>query len=207
MESKIPLEPDNAPPKELPKVLYLDPRNNSSVLYRYYGVASETRARALSRTTLFVFNWRNTSLLCHLGVMRICFTTRRIPFLRPWHHRGLSISRSYVSRNPAVKKMSNAELLEIIYHDKENAISTATIQTKSDGLESKGDDIVPQTAPLLATGIPRLPQSPLTDPGLIAARIRHRAVKPLPSGDRSPFQLKLQKNPYGMSPTDLCNNA
>ena len=103
--------------------------------------------------------------------------------------------------------MSNAELLEIIYHDKENAISTATAQTTSDDLDTKGDDIVPQNASLLATGIPRLPQSPLTDPGLIAARIRHRAVKPLPSGDRSPFQLKLQKNPYGMSSTGLCNNA
>ena len=139
--------------------------------------------------------------------MRICFPTTRIPSLRPWHHRGSRTSRPYVSRHPAVKKMSNAELLEIIYHDKENAISTATAQTKSDGLDSKGDDLVPQTASLLATGLPRIPQSPLTDPSLIAARIRHRAVKPLPSGDRSPFQLRLQKNPYGMSPTDLCKNA
>ena len=139
--------------------------------------------------------------------MRTCFPTSRRPFLRPWDPRGLRTSRPYASRNSAVKQTSNAELLEIIRHDKENAVSTSNAQTSSDGLDSQEDDIVPRTASLLACGIPRLPQSPLTDPELIAARIRHRAVKPLPSGDRSPFQLRLQKNPYGMSPTDLCKIA
>ena len=130
--------------------------------------------------------------------MRKCFPTRRIPILRSWDHRGLRTLRRIVSRNPAVKQLSNAELLEIIHQDKENATSTATAQTNSDGLDSQKDDFLPQAASPLATRIHRLPQSPLTDPGLVAARIRHRAVKPLPSGDPSPFQLKLQKNPYGI---------
>lgn len=103
-----------------------------------------------------------------------------------------------------MKEMSNAELLEIVHHDKENAISTATAQTKSHDLDSREHDNISHTASLL--DIPRLPQSPLTNPTLIAARFRHRAVKPLPSGDRSPFQLKLQKNPYGMPLVDLCKD-
>lgn len=139
--------------------------------------------------------------------MRKCFPTRRIPILRSWDHRGLRTLRRIVSRNPAVKQLSNAELLEIIHQDKENATSTATAQTNSDGLDSQKDDFLPQAASPLATRIHRLPQSPLTDPGLVAARIRHRAVKPLPSGDPSPFQLKLQKNPYAIAlatPPRLC---
>lgn len=130
--------------------------------------------------------------------MRRCYLTWRIPTLPPWDHRGLRTLRRIVSRKPAVKQLSNAELLDIIHQDKEVATSTATAQNNSDDLDSQENDSLPQTASLVATRIPRLPQSPLTDPGLAAARIRHRAVKPLPSGDRSPFQLKLQKNPYGI---------
>ena len=130
--------------------------------------------------------------------MRICFATGCIQILRPWGHRGLRISRQIVSRKPAVKQLSNAELLKMIHEDKQDTVPTAIAQTNSTGLDAQEDGILPQTASVLATGIPRLPQSPLTDRGLIAARIRHRAVKPLPSGDHSQFQLKLQKNPYGI---------
>lgn len=130
--------------------------------------------------------------------MRKCYPTRRIPILRTWGHRGLRTSRRIVSKTPAVKRLSNVELLKIIHQDKKEAPPTAITQTNSDGLDSQEDDYPPKTASALATRIPRLPQSPLTAPGFVAARIRHRALKPLPSGDRSPFQLKLQKNPYGI---------
>ena len=130
--------------------------------------------------------------------MRKCFPTRRIVIVRPWDHRGLRTSRRTVSREPAVRQLSNAELLEILYQDKQDASSTATAQPISDGLDSQEDDSLLQTPSLLAPRISRLLQSPLTDPGLVAARIRHKAVKPLPSGDRSLFQLKLQKNSYGI---------
>ena len=95
-----------------------------------------------------------------------------------------------------MKQLSNVELLKIIQQEKED--STASVQNTSDALDSQEDDFTPPAASLGAPHIPGLPQSPLTDPGLVAARIRHKAVKPLPTGDRSPFQLKLQKSPYGI---------
>lgn len=94
-----------------------------------------------------------------------------------------------------MKQLSNAELLEILRQDKEATPSVASAQTNLDSLDSQRDG---NPASLPASRIPRLSQSPLTEGGLVAARTRHRAVKPLPLGDRSPFQLKLQKNPYGM---------
>ena len=128
-------------------------------------------------------------------VMRICFPISRIPILRSRHHRGLRISRRIVSRRSVVKQLSNAELLNFIHQETEGA---ASAQTSSDGLDLQRDESSQLQESVLATRISRLPQSPWTDPGLVAARIRHKAVKSLPSRDRSPFQLKLQKNPYGI---------
>ncbi|CAD6587861.1 MAG: hypothetical protein ASARMPREDX12_003033 [Alectoria sarmentosa] len=111
------------------------------------------------------------------------------------------------SNQQAVRQLSNAELLEILYQDKQDASSTATAQPISNDLDSQEDDYLLQTSSLLSPRISRLLQSPLTDPGLVAAQIRHKAVKPLPSGDRSPFQLKLQKNSYAIAlatPPRLC---
>lgn len=129
--------------------------------------------------------------------MRKCISARRISILRPWNHRSLRTPQQIVSRQPAVKQLSNAELLKIV-QDKEDTIFTAVAQSNSNVLDSREDDILPQTASFLASDIPRIPQSPLTDSRLIAARSCHKAVKPLPFGDRSLFQLKLQKNSYGI---------
>lgn len=126
--------------------------------------------------------------------MKICSPKNRIPILRPWDRRRLRTSSRTVSRKPP----SNTELLEVISKGKEDSTSTAVAQTKLGGLNSQEGDIHTQTAPLLATRIPRLPQSPLTDQSLVAARTRHTVVKPFPSTNRSPFQSKLQKNPFGM---------
>ena len=128
------------------------------------------------------------------------FSTSRIT-IQPWNRHGLrafqhSVSRS--SRSSAVKQLSNTELLEIIRQDKEDITSTAIVETKSGGFDSHDHDGPPEAALSLANHIPRLPHSLLTDQNLVAARIRHRVVKPLPCGIRSPFQLKLQKNPYGI---------
>ena len=130
--------------------------------------------------------------------MRKCYTTRRILTLRTWDPRGLRVSQQYVSRKPLAQQLSNAELLEIIHRDNGNTISTAITQTNSSDLDSQEHGSNVQTVSLLATRIPRLPLSPLTDPGLVAARTCHKAAKPRPSGDRSPFQLKLRNNPFGI---------
>ena len=126
--------------------------------------------------------------------MRICFPVSRLPNLRSRHSGSRKKSQRNVSRRSVAKQLSNTELLNFIHQETEDA---ASAQTSSDGL-----DLHRNKSPKLQESVPaplisRLPQSPWTDPSLVAARIRHKAVKSLPSGDRSPFQLKLQKNPYG----------
>ncbi len=132
-------------------------------------------------------------------VMRECWLASRMPIQKLWDFRTLRTCGHIGSRKLAVKQLSNSELLRIIRQDKEDATSTATAQNNSDDLDLQELDILQQRESLLAAHSPQLPQSPFIDRGLIAARIRRKAVKPLPSGDRSPFQLKLQKNPYGIN--------
>ena len=127
--------------------------------------------------------------------MRVRFPLNRMPTPRSRHHRSLRILRRNVSRRSHVKQLSNTELLNLIHQETEDA---ASAQTSSDGLGSHRNDSPKLQESNLATRISRLPQSPWTDHGLVAARIRHKAAKNLPSGDRSSFQLKLQKNPYGI---------
>ena len=156
--------------------------------------AENVRRRIHETSSLPVFNVQQHSR----KVMRKCWPASRIPVTKPWDRRDLRISGPIGSRKPAVKQLSNSELLRIIRQNKEDATSIATAQNNSEDLDSQKHDILHQREPLLSAHLPQLPQSPLIDRGLIAARIRHKAVKPLPSGDRSPFQLKLQKNPYGI---------
>lgn len=190
-------------------------RNNCNAVCR---VTLEGRRRfsgaseVLSPNTLSVFIYLLSPSAIFLGsgqkkVMRKCFRTKRTSILQPWSRRGLRTFQHSVSRTPAVKQLSNTKLLEIIRQDREDNISTAVVEAKSDVFDSQEHNGHPRTSLPHATHIPRLPQSPLTDQGLGAARIRHRAVKPLPSGTRSPFQLKLQKNPYAIAlatPPRLC---
>ena len=130
--------------------------------------------------------------------MRTCFHGSCV-ILKPWDHHGLRTPRSSVFPKPTVKQLSNAELLRIIRQDNEDATSTATVQTNPDSLEPKEHGLPNTRASLTAPRISRILQSPLTDRRLSAARILHRAVKPLPSRHRSLLQSKLQKNPYGIS--------
>ena len=131
--------------------------------------------------------------------MRKCFPISRTSIQRLRDYRGLRISQRAVSpRKPAVKQLSNTELLETLHQEKKVATNTATAQTNPNVRDSQEHDISSPGASLLATRVLPLPHSPLTDRGLLAARNRYTAVKPLPLGDRSPFQLKLQKNPYGI---------
>ena len=129
-----------------------------------------------------------------LVVMQICFPISRITNLRSRPSRNLRESPPSVSRRSFAKQLSNAELLSFIHQEREDA---ASAQTSSDGLNLLRNESPKSPKSVPATLISRLAQSPWTDPSLVAARMRHKAVKSLPSRDRSPFQLKLQKNPYG----------
>ena len=117
-----------------------------------------------------------------------------MPNLRSRQSRSLRKSRRSVSRRSFAKQLSNAELLNFIHQEREDA---ASAQTSSDSFDLHRNESPKLQQSVPATLISRLPQSPWTNPSLVAARIRHKAVKSLPTGDRSPFQLKLQKNPYG----------
>ena len=127
-------------------------------------------------------------------VMRVCFPISRIPDLRSRLSRILKESPRSVSQRSFAKQLSNAELLSFIHQEREDA---ASAQTSSDGLDLHRNESPKSQKSVPASLISRLAQSPWTDPSLVAARMRHKAVKSLPSRDRSPFQLKLQKNPYG----------
>jgi len=92
---------------------------------------------------------------------------------------------------------SNAELAREIIKSEEIVSGTRAIpenyappaSSKTSGAEKAQSSI-----------IRRMPQSPLTDPKLQAARRRYTEPKPLPRKEAlSSFQKKLRKNPYGTS--------
>ena len=130
--------------------------------------------------------------------MKICSPKCRLPTPQPGHHWGSRTSPRVISRKSAVKQLSNTELLEIVLQVKQDCISTTKAQIETHKLDSQHHDIFTQTAPPLTAHPSQLPQSPSTDSNLIAARLRHRTVKPLPSGSLSTFQSKLRKNPFGI---------
>ena len=124
--------------------------------------------------------------------MKRCSPKSRIPMPQPGHYWGSSTSPRVISRK------SNIELLEIVLQVKQDCLSTSNAQVETHKLDSQHHDVFTQTAAPLTAQTSQLPQSPLIDPNLTAARLRHRTVKPLPSGSFSPFQSKLHKNPFGI---------
>ena len=86
-------------------------------------------------------------------------------------------------------QLSNTELLDII------AVSKGGSQVGKGDPELKEDDA--QSQPPLEPPFD-LPGSPLTDPKLLESRNRYKARKAPPSKEKSSFQSKLLKNPYGM---------
>lgn len=124
-------------------------------------------------------------------VMRRCSVARQISPVGLWARRSLRTSPR--SRPRAVKQLNNAELLQIVQEGRQTAPTPAP--ESADVLTEEVDEL-PQESPRLYTHSP-LPRSPLEEPRLVAARTRHKAEKPPPSKERSPFQTKLEKNPYG----------
>ena len=85
-------------------------------------------------------------------------------------------------------QLSNTELLDIIAEDKGDS------QLEKDDPELENDDAQLQT---VLDPQSELPGSPLTDPRLLESRNRHKAKKEPPSKEKSSFQSKLRKNPFG----------
>ena len=85
-------------------------------------------------------------------------------------------------------QLSNTELLDIVTEGKGDS------QLEQDDPKLENDDTQLQSLPDPQFG---LPGSPLTDPRLLESRNRHKAKKAPPSKEKSSFQSKLQKNPFG----------
>lgn len=84
--------------------------------------------------------------------------------------------------------MSNAELLDIITE----GTGDSQLEKITPQLESVNSQSQPLPDPQFG-----LPGSPLTDPRLLESRNRRKARKALPCKEKSPFQSKLLKNPFG----------
>ena len=134
--------------------------------------------------------WRTASVSQGMGwppapanVMRACFETIHAA------HVPLSSIRTLTVKprpKPAAKQLTNTELLELVH--KTNDDGGTFPAARSQGTE----DQQPEEFPL------RLPQSPVIHPTLITARSRYRKTKPRSSGEKTSFQTKLHKNPYGI---------
>ena len=85
-------------------------------------------------------------------------------------------------------QLSNTELLDIMTEGKGDA------QLEKDDSELQDEDVQSQSLPDPQFG---LPGSPLTDPRLLESRNRHIAKKAPLSKEKSSFQSKLRKNPFG----------
>ena len=85
-------------------------------------------------------------------------------------------------------QLSNTELLDLIREGKGDS------QLGKDDPELEKDDaqLQPLSDPQFG-----LPGSPLTDPRLLESRNRRKARKAPPSKEKSSFQSKLLKNPFG----------
>lgn len=175
-----------------------------------HGAGIETHSQELSASPQTTPPWlhlftASTSTIPHKShdrilyisrVMRRCSVAENFSPTRLWGCRSLRTSPR--SRPRAVKQLNNAELLKIVQDCKQDATPTSDPKPKSSDITVQTREELPQSFSQLSARSPPLPRSPLTEPRLVAARARHRAEKPPPSKERSPFQLKLERNPYGM---------
>ena len=122
-------------------------------------------------------------------VMRKCLRTTGPPHSQLWQYRTIRTSPRARPRKPVVMQLSNTELLYLMTEGKGDS------QQGKDELGLKKDDAQSQLPPDPQFG---LPGSPLTDPRLLESRNRHKARKAPPSKEKSSFQSKLLKNPFGM---------
>ena len=121
-------------------------------------------------------------------VMRKCLRTTGSPRSQLWQCRTIRTRSQAPRRKPVVMQLSNTELLDIITE------GTGDSQLDKDDPELENDDARSQPVPDPPFG---LPGSPLTDPRLLKSRNRRKAKKAPPSREKSSFQSKLRKNPFG----------
>lgn len=120
--------------------------------------------------------------------MRKCLRTIGSPHSQLWQCRTTRTRSLAPRRKPVVMQLSNTELLDIITESKGDS------QPEKDDPKLENEDT--QSQPLLDPQY-GLPGSPLTDPRLLESRNRRKARKAPPRKEKSTFQSKLLKNPFG----------
>ena len=114
------------------------------------------------------------------------------------HSQWRCFSSSRIFTQQPIRIPTNKELLHAVEHLEESCASSVPTNDKVVALQNDATDSKSKTQP---SPIDRLPQSPLTDPRLNAARFGHKTSKVLPRKEElTPFQLKLRRNPYGTVP-------
>lgn len=115
--------------------------------------------------------------------MRPCFNARRLLIPQSRCRQSFSTSPNRCAGPAPDQSRKNEELLDFLSKSKQDLENPATSHIE-------------------------LPQSPLTDPKLVAARLRHREAKPREDpAKHSEFQTRLRKNPYGMPHLDVCKGC
>ena len=122
-------------------------------------------------------------------VMRKCLRTTGPPHSQLCQCRTIRTSLRARPWKPVVMQLSNTELLNIIAEGK----GDSQLGKDDPKLENDNPQSQPPSDPQFG-----LPGSPLTDPRLLESRNRHKARKAPPSKEKSSFQSKLLKNPFGM---------
>ena len=124
-------------------------------------------------------------------VMRKCFEVKRSRTLQLWSRR----THSNLPNDGVVDSSAELEAAPTTSSELEEKLAALPSELLDEHVKQILKDSSESSKELFPT--PGLPLSPLMDPRLIAARNRHRAPKPQPSGPPSALREKLQKNPYG----------
>ena len=95
----------------------------------------------------------------------------------------------------AIKQLSNDELIGIIQTS--DGSQAGHGHGSSMGNPGNTTSVIQESGPSQQTVSSSLQESPLAADPLISSRTKFKEQKARPSRDRSPFQLKLQRNPYG----------
>lgn len=123
--------------------------------------------------------------------MRKCFKVKRSPILQLWSRHTLSTSPNGGIGDTSAE-LDTAPTPSCEVEEKLASLPSELLDEHVKQILKGGSEDLEELLPTQG-----LPLSPLMDPQLIAARNRHRAPKPRPSGPPSALRERLQKNPYG----------
>ena len=125
--------------------------------------------------------------------MRKCFNVKRSPILQAWSRRPLSTRPNGGAGNLSAELDAAPDRSGEV----EEKFAAMPLEQLDYCIKQELGNNSGQQGEIFSAH--ELPLSPIMDPRLLAARNRHTAPKPQPSGPPSALTAKLQKNPYGIT--------